>query len=239
MGDSRAVVDGENAVHMRRVLRVEAGQKYELSDGERLYLAEIESFGRDTVEFRILEQLPARREGARVILYAALVKFDRLEWMIEKATELGAQRLVPVVTARCEAGLEKAAAKRLGRWSRIAQESGQQCRRLRPMRVETPVELKGVLGANHPLRLILDEEGGTPLLTCLQSRASEIALLAGPEGGWTAAERTAARDAGWVPASLGEQILRAETTALAAVSQIQGWWWAEVAPKIRATGNRP
>jgi 16S rRNA (uracil1498-N3)-methyltransferase len=225
----RAIVDGDTAAHMRRVLRVETGQKYELSDGERLYLAEITGFGQGSVEFRVIEDLPARREGARIILYAALVKFDRFERLIEKATELGAGRLVPVVTARSEAGLEKAALKRLPRWNRIAEESGQQCRRLRTMRVDAPLDFASVLHATHPLRLLLDEDGGSPLLKCLRPAIGEIAVLTGPEGGWTPSERAAAQAAGCISATLGEQLLRAETAAIAALSLIQGWWWAEAA----------
>jgi 16S rRNA (uracil1498-N3)-methyltransferase len=225
----RAIVDGDAAMHMRRVLRVEAGQKYELSDGERLYLAEITGFGQGTVEFRVLEPLPPRSPGASLVLYAALLKFDRFEWMIEKATELGAGRLVPLVTARSEAGLEKAALKRLPRWLRIAEESGQQCRRLRAMIVNPPLEFASALGAPHSQRLLLDEDGTAPLLTILRSTPGEIALLTGPEGGWTSQERAASHDAGWSPATLGQSVLRAETAALAALSLVQGWFWAQAA----------
>jgi 16S rRNA (uracil1498-N3)-methyltransferase len=226
----RAVVAGQSAEHLRRVLRAEPGQKYELSDGARLYLAEIAGLGLETVEFRILEELPVRRYGASILLYAALLKFDRFEWLIEKATELGAGRLAPVVTARTEAGLERAALKRLSRWNRIAEESGQQCRRLRAMTVDAPLELASALRATHAQRVLLDENGAAPLLAILRLPPGEIALLTGPEGGWTPSERAAAHDAGWIPAALGEQILRAETAALAALSLIQGWFWAQAGP---------
>ncbi len=234
----RAVISGQSAEHLRRVLRVEAGQKYELSDGARLYLAEIAGFGPGTVEFRILEELSARRPGASMVLYAALVKFDRFEWLIEKAAELGAGRVVPVVTARTEAGLEKAAIQRLPRWNRIAEESGQQCRRIRALNVEAPLELAEVLRADHVQRVLLDEGGAAPLLTVLRSTPGEIALLTGPEGGWTPPERAAALAAGWTPAALGEQILRSETAALASLSLIQGWFWAQTASKPPTTENQ-
>lgn len=238
MHGGRAIVDGDAAAHMRRVLRVEAGQKYELSDGERLYLAEVTGFGQGTVEFRILEQLTPRSPGACIVLYTALLKFDRFEWMIEKATELGAERLVPLVTARSEVGLEKAALKRLPRWNRIAEESGQQCRRLRVMTVDPPLEFASVLDAPHPQRLLLDEDGTAPLLTILRSTPGEIALLAGPEGGWTSPERAVARNAGWLPATLGQPVLRAETAALAALSVVQGWFWAQAALENPSGENR-
>jgi 16S rRNA (uracil1498-N3)-methyltransferase len=225
----RAIVDGDSAAHLRRVLRVEPGQKYELSDGECLYLAEIAGFGQGTVEFSIIEPLPPRSPGACIVLYAALLKFDRFEWMIEKATELGAGRLVPLATARSEAGLEKAALKRLPRWNRIAEESGQQCRRLRAMSVDAPLQFASALIAPHAQRLLLDEDGTAPLLTILRSVPGEIALLTGPEGGWTSSERAAAHTAGWLAATLGQSLLRAETAALAALSLMQGWFWAQAA----------
>ena len=137
---------------------------------------------------------------------------------------------MPVVTARTEAGLEKAAIKRLPRWRRIAEESGQQCRRIRALSVEAPLELAEVLRADHVQRVLLDEGGAAPLLTVLRSTPGEIALLTGPEGGWTPLERAAVRAAGWTPADLGEQILRAETAALAGLSLIQGWFWAQAVP---------
>jgi 16S rRNA (uracil1498-N3)-methyltransferase len=235
----RAIVDGDSAAHLRRVLRVEAGQTYELSDGERLNLAEIAGFGLGTVEFSIIEQLPPRSPGACIILYAALLKFDRFEWMVEKATELGAGRLVPLVTARSEMGLEKAVLKRLPRWNRIAEESGQQCRRLRAMPVDAPLHFASVLAATHSQRLLLDEDGTAPLLTILRSVPGEIALLTGPEGGWTAPERVAARDAGWLAATLGQSVLRAETAALAALSLVQGWFWAQAARENPIGENPP
>jgi len=226
-----ARVEGETAQHLRRVLRAEPGQRYELSDGRRLYLGEVTGFARDAVEFKIVEELPARRGGARVVLYAALLKFDRFEWLIEKATELGTPRLVPVVAARSDTGLEKAAVSRLARWRRIAMESGQQCRRVSPMEIDAPRALGTVLASSHPVRLFLDEDGGAPLLARLSLAAAsapeetEIALLAGPEGGWAPSERSTTVDAGWTSIFLGDQVLRAETAALAALSIVQAWWW--------------
>lgn len=228
----RARVEGDTAQHLRRVLRAEPGQLYELSDGEKLYLAEVAGFGPDAVDFKIVEELPARHSGAPLVLYAALLKFERFEWLIEKACELGAARLVPVAAARSESGLEKAAVARLARWRRIAAESGQQCRRLSPLQIDAPIDFATALAAPHLVRLFLDEEGGRPLISYFSSEpvtdlsSLEIAILTGPEGGWTSSERSAAHAAGWVSISLGEQVLRAETAALAALSVVQGWWWS-------------
>jgi 16S rRNA (uracil1498-N3)-methyltransferase len=226
--DGGAKIEGETAEHLRRVLRVEPGQRYELSDGVRLWLAEVSGFGKARVEFRLLEELPARRPGAEIALFAALVKFDRFEWIVEKASELGVRELVPVLAARCEAGLDKAAAKRVARWRRIAGESGQQSRRVAPMRVAEPAPLSAVVGREFALRVFLDEAGGAPLASLLDAPDATQAgcgVLLGPEGGWTDAERQAVREATWRPVTLGEQILRAETAAIAALSIVQGAYW--------------
>src|SRR5947209_1145971 len=124
-----AHVVGENAQHLVRVLRVEAGQRYEISDNRNVYLAEIETARKENVVFRTLERLPPSPSSARFELYAALIKFDRFEWIVEKATELGVTEIVPIEAARSERGLEKAAAKRVERWRRIALEASQQSRR--------------------------------------------------------------------------------------------------------------
>ena len=101
----RAVLRGAEAQHVRRVLRAEPGQQYEISDNHDAYLAEIESLGRDQVSFRILDKLPPVEPPVRLVLFAALVKFDRFEWILEKATELGVERVAPVEAERSEKGL--------------------------------------------------------------------------------------------------------------------------------------
>jgi 16S rRNA (uracil1498-N3)-methyltransferase len=225
--NGRAIVQGPTAEHLRRVLRAEPGQQYEISDGTKLYLAEIDAISKEAVEFVLLGELPARRLGADITLYAALVKFDHFEWMIEKAAELGVKRLVPVAAARSEKGLDVAALKRVERWRRIAEESGQQARRVSPIGIAEPCTLSAALRVAGGSRLFLDEECHAPLLAHLTDRSSNIHVLSGPEGGWTEKERSEAAGSGWNLVSLGELILRAETAALAAVSMIQGWWWTQ------------
>jgi len=222
----RAWVQGETAEHLRRVLRVERGQQFEISDREHIYLAAVENLSKDAVEFVLAEELPPRRLGAQITVLAALVKFDRFEWVIEKCSELGVAELVPVVAARTDVGLDRAALKRHSRWSRICAESGQQCRRVRPMDIGRCVQFTDAVGRNSDVRLFLDEAGGKPLLRSVPYRFERVSLLLGPEGGWTDLEREHARSAGWTSVTLGESIMRAETAAVAAVSQVQGWWWS-------------
>jgi 16S rRNA (uracil1498-N3)-methyltransferase len=222
--DGRAVLTGEDALHLAQVLRAEPGERAELSDNRSVYLAEIEAVRKGEVRFRILEELAAEAPAPRFTLFLALIKFDRLEWAIEKATELGAAAIVPVEAARSEKGLERAAAKRVERWRRIARESSQQARRARLPEIGAPLPLAQALAVPG---YFLDEGGGPPLLSVLPERrtaADQIRLLVGPEGGWTDAERAAALQAGWTRAWLGPSILRAETAALAALAVLSSAW---------------
>ena len=225
-----AELRGEDAHHLTRVLRVEAGQVYEISDNDSLYLAEVESARKDLVVFRVLERRLPAEPAARVTLAASLVKFDRFEWIIEKATELGAERIVPVVAARTERGLDRGAARRLERWRKIALESSQQARRPRLPQIESPEPLERTIQRTCDHRYLLDElPAARPLVSLLPedpARGASAALLVGPEGGWTDEERAGALAAGWQAASLGRNILRAETAAAAALAVVVGFWEA-------------
>src|SRR5437764_9815142 len=127
----QAEITGDDAHHLTRVLRVEAGQKFEISDNERAWLASVETARRDLVRFKVIEEIAPGRELPAVTLYLALVKFERFEWAVEKATELGVTRIVPVEASRSEQGLFAGAHKRVERWRRIVREASEQSRRLR------------------------------------------------------------------------------------------------------------
>src|SRR5947208_5274658 len=122
---------GETAHHLGRVLRAEPGQLYELSDGKRVWLARIAEVKRDRVEFSLMEELPSREPLFQTVLLLSIVKFDAFEFALEKATELGVCRIVPVAAARSEKALLAAAPKRAERWKKILLEASQQSRRLR------------------------------------------------------------------------------------------------------------
>ncbi|MGA2435730.1 MAG: RsmE family RNA methyltransferase [Bryobacteraceae bacterium] len=227
---SHAVLEGEDARHLRQVLRAEVGQQYEICDNQAVYLAEIEGFRKDEVLFRAIEELPVAVSPGRFTLLLALIKFDRFEWAIEKATELGVETIVPIETARSEKGLERAALKRLERWRKIARESSQQARRSRLPEIREPAAFAAAIRDASPHRYFLDEEPGVrPLAAALPSSRSAsdaVSLLVGPEGGWTDAERTAALDAGWRGVSLGPLVLRAETAAMAGLAVLANAWLA-------------
>jgi 16S rRNA (uracil1498-N3)-methyltransferase len=153
--NGRAEIAGEDARHLTRVLRVEAGQVYEISDNNRAWLAEVESARKEHVVFRVGEALPPERAEARIVLLAALIKFDHFEWLIEKATELGVNGIVPVRPVRSEHGLERAAQKRIERWRRIAVEASQQSRRTHLPVIELPVDLRSALATPTEFRALL------------------------------------------------------------------------------------
>ncbi|MGO4881589.1 MAG: RsmE family RNA methyltransferase [Bryobacteraceae bacterium] len=230
--DNTAILSGDDARHLTRVLRAEPGQRYEIADGVRAYLAEIAAVEKERVIFRVLEALDTPPAPAGIALYVALIKFDRFEWLVEKATELGVAAIIPVNAARSEKGLAEAARKRAERWRRIAHESSQQARRVGKPSIDEAQLFAAALAAPKGLRYFLDEQpGALPLLNAIPPSAKRrdsdsIALLCGPEGGWTGAERDAAIAAGWTPVSLGPLILRAETAALAAAAILMHAWWA-------------
>jgi 16S rRNA (uracil1498-N3)-methyltransferase len=241
--NGHAEISGDDAKHLTRVLRVEAGQRYEISDNHNVYLAEVETARKEHVVFRALEKLPVVEPSVRLILCAALIKFDHFEWMIEKATELGVTEIVPVVAIRTEKGLEKAAHKRLERWQRIGLEASQQSRRAHLPEIAEPARWRDALVTAATHRYALDEGDGRPFSTLLPSARHSndtVALLVGPEGGWTEEERAEFTAAGWTSASLGPLILRAETAALAALAVVSAAW-LETAPsetvRLKTTGT--
>jgi 16S rRNA (uracil1498-N3)-methyltransferase len=224
-----AELDGEEAEHITRVLRAEIGQQYEICDGARLYLSEIVEARKHSVRFRVLEELPAAEPVVRISLLMSLIKFERFEWMIEKATELGVETIVPVQAERSEKGLELAARKRIERWRKIARAAGQQSHRVHLPEIAPPVELARALSCEGR-RIYLEETPGCPLLLKAVSHpkpGETVAILVGPEGGWTDRERSQLVAASWAPVSLGPQILRTETAAIAAVAVLSHAWLIE------------
>ncbi len=227
-----AELQGDAAEHLRRVLRAERGQCYEISDNRSVYLAEVDGFGKRKVSFHILQELPAESPRARLFLLASLVKFDRFEWILEKATELGVERIVPVEAERSEKGLARAAVKRTERWRRILVESSQQARRARLPELSAPLPFAVAAGTHGTYHFFLEEHSSAPPIlrvlpeSTARSAEDTVCLLVGPEGGWTGAERATVLESGWQPVSLGPQILRAETAAIAALAILGNAWWA-------------
>jgi 16S rRNA (uracil1498-N3)-methyltransferase len=224
-----AVIEGDAAHHLGHVLRAQPGQLYELSDGNSAWLARIETVARNRVEFALLEQLAAPQRGVETTLLLSIVKFDAFEWAIEKATELGVSRIVPLAADRSEKGLLAAATKRSQRWQKILLESSQQSRRLRVPLLDDPVKPAQAFAAQSAnVRLVLSERSDAPSIRTVLGRVSDAsnanpataALAIGPEGGWTDDELASARSCGFQEASLGQLILRTETAVIAALSSL-------------------
>ena len=243
-------MEGEAAHHLGRVLRAERGQLYELSDGNRVWLARIEEVRRDRIAFSLVEELPADRPVFQTTLLLSVVKFEAFEWAIEKATELGVSTIVPLAAARSEKALLAAAPKRAERWKKIVFEASQQSRRIglpALARLTKSEEAFSCYNDDEPLRIILSERpsaqslramlekgaGWKPALqngdvkSPLHARALQkgvqvpTAVLAiGPEGGWTDAELEVARKNHFPEASLGPLILRTETAVAAALASL-------------------
>jgi 16S rRNA (uracil1498-N3)-methyltransferase len=224
-----AELHGDDARHLTRVLRVQPGQQFEISDNSSVYLAEVTEARGDSVRFRVLEPLASPPPPVRLALIASLIKFDRFEWIVEKATELGVESILPVESARGEKGLLDASRKRIDRWRRIARESSQQSRRACFPEILPAVRFDRFLALPSATRLryFLEESSAPPLLTVLpevRTPTDLVALLLGPEGGWTDDERARAAAAGWQPVSLSPLILRAETAAAAALAILTNAW---------------
>jgi 16S rRNA (uracil1498-N3)-methyltransferase len=215
----QAEITGENAHHLTRVLRVEAGQKFEITDNQRAWLASVETARKDLVRFNVIEELPPPPESPGVTLYLALIKFERFEWAVEKATELGVTRVVPVEANRSEHGLYAGSQKRVERWRRIAREASEQSRRLRVPAIDDAIRLPEALKDTGTHRCWFDEQpGARPLLCAFEFRPGDAtSFLIGPEGGWTDQERLQFNAAGWTAVSLGPSILRTETAVCAAL----------------------
>jgi 16S rRNA (uracil1498-N3)-methyltransferase len=220
---SRAVMNGELAHHVGRVLRAQPGQQYELSDGQQAWLGEIVAVGRDEVEFKLLSLLPAILPSLETTLLLAIVKFDAFEWALEKATELGVSHIVPLAAARSEKGLLAAAEKREARWKKILLESSQQSRRTRVPTLGPPQKPEAAFAwQREGLCVFLSEASeAKPLREILKGQQASSAILAiGPEGGWSEQEFATARKAGFCEASLGGLILRTETAVIAALAAL-------------------
>ena len=226
--NGRAEISGDDAQHLTRVLRVEAGAKYEISDNRNVYLAEVETARKSVVIFQTLSKIESVAPPVHVTLCAAIFKFDHFEWMIEKATELGVARIVPVMATRTERGLDKAAQKRIERWRRIGVEASQQSRRAHLPEIDEAAPWKDALAIAADQRYALDEDpAAKPFLNALpqtKTSADRVAILVGPEGGWTEEERSEFAQAGWTPVSLGPSILRAETAGIAGIAVINAAW---------------
>jgi 16S rRNA (uracil1498-N3)-methyltransferase len=216
-----AALTGAHAEHLARVLRARVGQEFDVAAGDEVRRGRVISVAADRVELELGEVVPVA-EATAIVLALAVFKFDRMEWAIEKCTELGVAQIVPVIARRTESHLATAAEKRVERWKRIAREAAEQSRRAAAPEISTPIKIKEAVGLAAEGRILLSEgERAVTLGDALAGLpAGRIALAVGPEGGWTENEIGLFQDGRWTAATLGHTILRAETAAIAAVAVV-------------------
>jgi 16S rRNA (uracil1498-N3)-methyltransferase len=223
--ENSASLSGDQAMHLVRVLRAQIGMEFDVVAGDRVRRGVIAELADESVIFTLGEDLEAG-PALPVTLLLAVFKFDRMEWAIEKATELGVARIIPVIARRTEKHLAQASAARVERWRRIAREAAQQSRRSDAIVIDDPKPLKEAAREGpQALRLLLAEgERGTTLRDALEVDAGpparQLRIAVGPEGGWTAEEEILFATEGWKPVSMGPRILRAETAAIAAIAVV-------------------
>src|SRR6202158_6260581 len=205
-GNTAALV-GEHAAHLARVLRAEVGQEFDIATGEDVRRGTITTISYDRIEFALgaKQRLRLRSGAPKITLALAIFKFDRMDWAIEKCTEIGVTRIIPVIARRTDAHLATAAVKRHERWLRIVRQAAEQSRRVAPPESAAPVkleELDGVLPGTLTRVVLAESEEDARLGDVLQSRSSEVVLAVGPEGGWGSGVLSWFFGDGWVGGSL-------------------------------------
>jgi 16S rRNA (uracil1498-N3)-methyltransferase len=224
--EATASLASEQALHLIRVLRAQPGMEFEVVAGDRVWHAVIAGISGDNVRFNLIAEIEAE-PALPVTLLLSIFKFDRMEWTIEKATELGVNRIIPIVARRSEKHLVQAAPNRTERWRRIAREAAKQSRRSDVPVIEDALPLKtAARREGRAIKLLLaEQERATTLHTALEEALKdandefpEIRLATGPEGGWAGEEEALFDAEGWKPVSLGPRILRAETAAITAMA---------------------
>jgi len=219
VSENRAALTGAHADHLARVLRGRVGQEFDIVANGVLRRGRIASIADTRVEFELGDEIPAEATAVQLTLLLAIFKFDRMEWAIEKCTELGVARIIPLIARRSDAHLASASLKRVERWRRIALQASEQSRRAAPPEISDPAKLRDALAIPAKLRLLLSEAEDQFHLRDIQpAPVGEVLLATGSEGGWTEDELELFRAHGWMSVSLGPTILRAETAAVAATA---------------------
>lgn len=216
------------AYHVARVLRMREGAPLSVFDGSGgEFRAEITRVEGDAVSIKLGDRTPGTPESPlRITLVQGVSRSERMDWTLQKATELGVVAIAPVLTARSVVRLdEKQAAKKQTHWNGIVISACEQCGRTRVPSVAAPMTLRNYFASvkKEGLRLVLSPSAPGSLAG-LASLPTKVELLIGPEGGLDDDELTAARTAGFAPVRLGPRVLRTETAAVVALSVLQALW---------------
>lgn len=217
------VITDQEARHISQVLRLKAGTSIELFDGAGMvYHAEITAIDKSRIETKILDSQRYHNSPPFLCLAQSLVKGNKMDLIVQKATELGVTEIWPVISQHC--AVTSASANQIRRWQRIAHESCKQCDRPTPLLVHETVPLPDFLpqSAASATKIMLWEDEATTTLQDVDFSSSEqVTLLIGPEGGFSKQEAESAIRHGFRTVSLGPRILRAETAALAGIAILQ------------------
>ena len=221
-------ITGELAHHLGKVLRLKTGEALVVDENRRRYQVALNKVSADEILAQILSiQDSENGSPFKIILAQALLKNPKMDWVIQKATELGMSELVPVVTEHTVVRPSKdRSAHQQKRWSKIAKEASQQSNRVELPKVSSMVSFTDLCNQFFPvdLKLIFWEgEPEAPIHTHLQSypKIRSVLMVVGPEGGFSPHELNQALKAGFKPTSLGKRTLRAETASLAALTVLQ------------------
>ncbi|MBR3494453.1 MAG: 16S rRNA (uracil(1498)-N(3))-methyltransferase [Clostridia bacterium] len=220
----------EDAHHACQVLRMQPGETAELLSGGARFLAEAVSIGPKEAVFRVLEPLPSTEPALRVTLFQGLPKADKMDWIVQKAVELGAAAVVPVAMERCVVKLDrKDAARRQERWQRIAREACKQSGRCEEPAVGLPLTLGALCAELRSFEAAVvpwEEAQGLslPRFRAEHPEVRRLAVVIGPEGGIAPREIDVLREAGALPVTLGPRILRTETAGLASLAALMALW---------------
>ncbi|OQB23320.1 MAG: Ribosomal RNA small subunit methyltransferase E [Firmicutes bacterium ADurb.Bin182] len=219
-----AFIEGEDAKHISRVLRLRENDNVVLCDGcESEYTAAIFKINQRRVDLRLSDEKKTETEpGLRITLYQCLPKAGKMELIIQKCVELGVYEIVPVISNRCVVKVSDDDVRgRVGRWQRVALEAAKQSGRGIIPKVKEPVEIGRISAGRHALFLIADEEERSATLkSVLRANKGilDLGLLIGPEGGLERAEVSGIPGA--FPFTLGRRILRTETAGMAVIAMI-------------------
>ena len=221
-------VEGEEVKHIRKVLRLKEGDEITVFDGlGKEFEGTIVEEGLSSVVIRIKNVYSSKRDSPlEVTLAQSLLKGEKMDYLIQKATELGVKEIVPFLSSRSVPLLEKSKSlKRHHRWERIAIEASKQCGRGVIPKIQSLQDYSEMLPKASPnaLRLILWEREGIKLKEILErsKERKKIFFVIGPEGGFNQGEVDEAKGAGFIPVTLGRRILRAETASLCFLSILQ------------------
>lgn len=230
--DDTALVTGNLFCHMTRVLRLKIGTRVILSDGTgKRHVGSISTIGKDCLTVTITKSSaePEKTSGPLLTLYQGIPKGSKMEFILQKCTELGADSFVPYISERSVARLPKdREAERLERWRRIIREAARQSNRTSVPLLSPVKDFSELVGtADQAVKLLLwEEETSNRLRSVLGSlpRPDSVVLLVGPEGGLSREEAAAAEASGFIPVTLGTRILRTETAGIALLAVLQFYW---------------